>query len=139
MKATGARANAADVHDVVQVATTKSFDQVVGDVEREISERGLVLFCVVDHSGEAAALGLSMRPTRVVMFGSPRVGTPLMRLAPSLAMDLPMKILIEEEAEGCVMLTYHAPETLERRHGLEPGAVAPLRTIGQIVDVVARA
>ena len=125
--------------DVLRVTTAKTFDQVVSDLEREISERGMVLFCVVDHHSEAAQLGLTMPPTRVVMFGNPRAGTPLMRAAPSLAIDLPMKVLIEEDWDGHVTLSYDAPEYIARRHRLEPQSVAPLRTIEQMVDVVANA
>ena len=75
------------------------------------------MFAVVDHSGEAAKVGLKMPPTKVLIFGSPKAGTPLMLAAPSLAIDLPLKALVAEDAGGKVSVTYNDPEYLRVRHG----------------------
>jgi uncharacterized protein (DUF302 family) len=73
---------------------------------------------LIDHSGEAGKVGLKMRPTKLVIFGNPRAGTPLMLASPSSAIDLPLKLLVWEDAQGKVWLSYNSPEYLVERHGL---------------------
>jgi uncharacterized protein (DUF302 family) len=77
---------------------------------------GVTIFATVDHSGEAAKVGMTMRPTKLVIFGHPKAGTPLMIASPSVAIDLPLKILIWEDGEGQAWLTYNAPAYLQMRH-----------------------
>jgi uncharacterized protein (DUF302 family) len=95
-----------------------SVDDTVRRVEAAIAAKGMQVFAVIDHSGEAEKVGLKMRPTKVVIFGSPKGGTPLMVAAPSLAIDLPLKALVSEDAEGKVWVTYNSPEYLQERHGV---------------------
>ena len=76
------------------------------------------MFALIDHSGEAEKVGLKMRPTKLVIFGNPKAGTPLMLAAPSSAIDLPLKILVWEDGQGKVWLSYNSPEYLKERHGL---------------------
>jgi uncharacterized protein (DUF302 family) len=76
------------------------------------------VFALIDHSGEAEKVGLKMLPTKLVIFGNPKAGTPLMLAAPSSAIDLPLKILIWEDGQGKVWLSYNSPEYLKQRHGL---------------------
>jgi uncharacterized protein (DUF302 family) len=76
------------------------------------------VFALIDHSGEAEKVGLKMRPTKLLIFGNPKAGTPLMLASPSSALDLPLKILIWEDGEGKVWLSYNSPEYLKERHGL---------------------
>src|SRR5262249_39160348 len=83
-----------------------------------LEAKGVTLFALVDHSGEAAKAGMTMRPTKLLIFGSPRAGTPLMLAAPSIAIDLPLKILVSEDSNGKVWLSYNSPEYLKDRHGL---------------------
>ncbi|MGC2398152.1 MAG: DUF302 domain-containing protein, partial [Acidobacteriaceae bacterium] len=83
-----------------------------------LQAKGVMLFAVVDHSGEAAKVGMTMRPTKLLIFGNPKAGTPLMQAAPSIAIDLPLKILVAEDAEGKVRISYNSPEYLEKRHNL---------------------
>jgi uncharacterized protein (DUF302 family) len=83
-----------------------------------LREKGITLFAIVDHSGEAEKAGLKMPATKLAIFGNPRAGTPLMLAAPGIAIDLPLKILIAEDAEGKVSVSYNEPEYLLKRHGL---------------------
>src|SRR5579863_3851606 len=91
---------------LVQVPSRYSVDETVQRLQFSFAAKGLQVFALVDHSGEAAKVGLKMRPTKVLIFGSPRGGTPLMVAAPSLAIDLPMKALVAEDADGKVSVTY---------------------------------
>lgn len=94
------------------------FDETVSRLTTLIEEKGAKIFAVIDHAGEAAAAGLSMRPTKVVVFGSPTAGTPLMIAAPTLAIDLPLKILVAEREDGTVSMAYNTAEYIADRHGL---------------------
>ncbi len=83
-----------------------------------LQSKGVTLFALVDHSGEAKKAGMKMRPTKLLIFGSPKAGTPLMLAAPSVAIDLPLKILVWEDGQGKVWVSYNSPEYLKERHGL---------------------
>lgn len=76
------------------------------------------MFALVDHSGEAEKVGIKMRPTKLLVFGSPKAGTPLMLAAPSIAIDLPLKILVWEDAQGKVWVSYNSSDYLRERHSL---------------------
>ena len=92
------------------------------------------LFTIIDHSGEAQKAGLTMPPTKVMIFGNPQAGTPLMLASPSTAIDLPLKLLIAEDAQGQVTVTYNSPEYLQQRHGLSeelPAKIAVIATLAQ--------
>jgi uncharacterized protein (DUF302 family) len=91
------------------------------------------VFATVDHSGEAEKVGLKMRPTKVVIFGSPKAGTPLMVAAPSLAIDLPLKVLVAEDAEGGVWVTYNSPDYLQERHGVPEELMKNLAGAGVVI------
>jgi uncharacterized protein (DUF302 family) len=95
-----------------------SVDETLQKLTSTLQAKGVTIFAVVDHSGEAAKAGLQMRPTKLVIFGSPRAGTPLMLASPSIAIDLPLKILIWEDAAGKVWVSYNSPTYLRDRHGL---------------------
>src|SRR5277367_1989167 len=98
---------------LVLIASHYSLEETVRRLEAAFAEKGLQVFAVIDHSGEAEKVGLKMRPTKVVIFGSPKGGTPLMVAAPSLAIDLPLKALVAEDAGGKVSVTYNSPEYLQ--------------------------
>jgi uncharacterized protein (DUF302 family) len=85
-----------------------------------LEAKGVKLFTIVDHSGEAASAGLKMPNTKLLIFGNPKAGTPLMLASPSSALDLPLKILIAEDAAGKVWISYNAPAYLQARHHLSP-------------------
>src|ERR1700690_276577 len=103
---------------LVRLVSHYSVDDTVKRLQIAFGEKGLQVFAVIDHSGEAERVGLQMRPTKVVIFGSPKGGTPLMVAAPSVAIDLPLKALVAEDAEGKTSVTYNDPEYLKERHGV---------------------
>lgn len=105
------------------------FGVTVERVKALLSAKGITLFSVFDHSGEAAKVGIPMRPTVVLVFGNPRAGTPVMIASPSSAIDLPLKILVSEDAEGVVWLTYNAPAYVAERHGIPANLLAPLAAV----------
>jgi uncharacterized protein (DUF302 family) len=108
---------------IVDVPSNHSVDETVERVKNILQSKGISLFALIDHSGEAEKVGMTMPPTKLLIFGSPKAGTPLMLAAPSIAIDLPLKILVWEDAQGRVWLSYNSPEYLTRRHGL-PQALA---------------
>ena len=95
-----------------------SVDETLDRLKRTLQAKGVTVFALVDHSGEAERVGLKMRPTKLVIFGNPKAGTPLMLAAPSIAIDLPLKILIWEDGEGKVWVCFNSPAYLQERHGL---------------------
>jgi uncharacterized protein (DUF302 family) len=103
---------------IVRIPSNHSVDETVNRLENLLRSKEINLFALIDHSGEAAKVGMKMPPTKLLIFGSPRGGTPLMLAAPSAALDLPLKILVSEDAEGKVWLSYNSPEYLKERHGL---------------------
>lgn len=106
-----------DAKGLIRIASRYDFNETVGRLQAALSEKGLQMFAVIDHAGAAAKAGLAMPPTKVLIFGSPKSGTPLMVAAPSLAIDLPLKALVAEDAAGKVSVTYNDPEYLRERHG----------------------
>jgi uncharacterized protein (DUF302 family) len=118
---------------LVQVASHYSVDDTVRRLQAAFAAKGLQLFALVDHSGEAEKVGLRMRPTKVLIFGSPRAGTPLMVAAPSLAIDLPLKALVAEDAAGKVSATYNDPELLRERHGVPAELINNLVGAGALI------
>lgn len=103
---------------IVNKASNHSVEQTVDRLRDLLKAKGVTLFALVDHSGEAEKVGMKMPPTKLLIFGNPRAGTPLMLAAPSSAIDLPLKILIREDAQGKVWLSYNTPQYLQSRHGL---------------------
>ncbi len=95
-----------------------SVDETLKRLTGLIQAAGAKVFALVDHSGEAAKVGMTMRPTKLVIFGNPRAGTPLMIASPSIAIDLPLKILVWEDADRAVWLSYDSPDYLQARHHL---------------------
>lgn len=101
---------------IVDVASHHSVEKTVERLHGILDAKGVTLFALVDHSGEAAKVGMKMRPTKLLIFGSPKAGTPVMLAAPSIAIDLPLKILVWEDAGGKVWMSYNTPEYLSERH-----------------------
>lgn len=112
-----------------------SVADTVARLSNLITERGLTLFGVIDHSGEAHAVGLDLRDTKVVIFGNPKAGTPVMQAAPLAALDLPLKVLVWEEG-GQTKLTYTAPVALASRYGIADDLLAALAGIDALTDAV---
>ena len=103
---------------IVDIPSKHSVDQTVEKLRAILEAKGVSLFALVDHSGEAEQVGMKMGPTKLLIFGSPSAGTPLMLAAPSLALDLPLKVLIREDDNGGVWVSYNSPDYLKERHGL---------------------
>ena len=103
---------------IIDKPSTHSVEQTVDRLKGILQSKGVTLFALVDHSGEAEKVGMNIRPTKLLIFGSPRAGTPLMLAARSIAIDLPLKILVWEDGEGKVWMSYNSPEYLKERHGL---------------------
>jgi len=118
---------------LMQVASQRTVDETVQRLESIVGERGLQLFALIDHSGEAAKVGMKMRPTKLLIFGSPKGGTPVMVAAPSIAIDLPLKALVSEDETGKVWVSYNAPEYLQQRHGVPQELVKNIAAVGALV------
>lgn len=103
---------------IINKPSNHSVDQTVEKLKGILQARGVTLFAVIDHSGEAEKVGIKMPPTKLLIFGNPKAGTPLMLAAPTSAIDLPLKILIWEDAKGKVWVSYNSPAYLQERHGL---------------------
>jgi uncharacterized protein (DUF302 family) len=103
---------------IIDIPSNHSVDETVEKLKGILQAKGITLFALVDHSGEAEKVGMKMRPTKLLIFGSPKAGTPVMLAAPSSAIDLPLKILIWEDAQGKVWVTYNSPVYLQERHSL---------------------
>jgi len=120
---------------IITLPIQHSVDQTVEKLQALLRAKGVMLFALVDHSWEAAKVGMKLPPTKLVIFGNPKAGTPLMLAAPSVAIDLPLKILVWEDGQGKVWLSYNSPAYLQQRHGV-PEALLP--TIA-VVEALARA
>ena len=105
---------------LVNKPSNHSVDQAVDKLKDILQSKGITLFALIDHSGEAEKVEMKMPPTKLLIFGSPKAGTPLMLAAPSIAIDLPLKILVSQDSEGKVWISYNSPEYLKERHGLPP-------------------
>jgi uncharacterized protein (DUF302 family) len=103
---------------IVDIPSNHSVDQTVERLKKILEAKGITRFALVDHSGEAAKAGMHMPPTKLLIFGNPRAGTPVMLAAPSSALDLPLKILIWEDAQEKVWASYNSPDYLQERHGI---------------------
>lgn len=122
---------------LVSIRSRHSVEEVLARLTALLDTNGVKLFAVIDHSGEAARAGLTMPPTKVVVFGNPRTGTPLMIAVPSIAIDLPLKLLIAEAPGGGVTVSYNSPAYLRERHQLPADLVANIAAIEAIARKVA--
>src|SRR5258707_5754182 len=111
-------ASTAPNNGIIDKPSGHSVDQTVEKLKNILQARGVTLFALVDHSGEAEKVGMKMRPTKLLIFGSPKAGTPLMLAAPSIAIDLPLKLLVWQDGQGKVWVSYNSAEYLKERHGL---------------------
>jgi len=118
---------------LMQIASRHTVDETVERLESILAGRGLRLFALVDHSGEAAKVGLKMRPTKLLIFGSPKGGTPVMVAAPTIAIDLPLKALVAEDENGKVSVSYNSPEYLQQRHGVPEDLIKNIAGLGALV------
>jgi uncharacterized protein (DUF302 family) len=103
---------------IINKLSNHSVEQTVERLKNILQSKGVTLFALVDHSGEAEKVGMSMLPTKLLIFGSPKAGTSLMLAVPSIAIDLPLKILIWEDSKGKVWVSYNSLDYIKERHGL---------------------
>jgi uncharacterized protein (DUF302 family) len=122
---------------IVTKPSNHSVDATVEKLKGILQAKGVALFALVDHSGEAEKVGLKMRPTKLLIFGSPKAGTPLMVASPSIAIDLPLKILIAEDAAGKVWVSYNAPAYLKDRHNLPENLLQNIAVIEALATAAA--
>jgi uncharacterized protein (DUF302 family) len=106
-----------DAHKgIVDLPSNHTVDKTVERLKEILESKGVTLFALVDHSGEAEKAGMKMPPTKLLIFGSPTAGTPVMLASPSIAIDLPLKILIWEDSQGKAWISYNSPAYLQERH-----------------------
>jgi uncharacterized protein (DUF302 family) len=108
-------------------------DETVERLESYLSEGKLKVFATIDHTVEAAKVGLKMPPTKLVIFGKPEGGTPVMVAAPTLLIDLPLKALVWEDEEGKVWVSYNSLEYLQARHGVPEELIKNISAFGAVV------
>jgi uncharacterized protein (DUF302 family) len=105
---------------IADIPSNHTVDQTVQRLKGILEAKGVTLFALVDHSGEAEKAGMKMPPTKLIIFGSPKAGTPSMLASPSIAIDLPLKILIWEDGDGKAWISYNSPAYLQERHNVPP-------------------
>ncbi|HEY1809538.1 MAG TPA: DUF302 domain-containing protein [Acidobacteriaceae bacterium] len=103
---------------IVTRSSPFSVHDTIGRLQKAFASKGVRLFALVDHSGEAKKVGLDMPPTQLLIFGNPVAGTPVMLAAPSAALDLPLKILVWQDPAGAVQISWNSPAWLQQRHSL---------------------
>jgi uncharacterized protein (DUF302 family) len=121
---------------IVEIQSHHPVDATVDALKGMLQSKGITLFALVDHSGEAAKVGMKMPPTKLLIFGGPKGGTPLMLASPSAALDLPLKILVREDEQGKVWVSYNSLEYLQQRHALPQDL---LRNIAVVETLAAKA
>ncbi len=119
---------------VVSIPSQHGVDAALDKLKGILDSQGVKIFALIDHSGEAEKAGMPMRNTKLLIFGNPKGGTPLMLAAPTVALDLPLKILVWEDADGKTWLTYNSVEFIRKRHNLTPELAANIA----VIDTLAR-
>jgi uncharacterized protein (DUF302 family) len=120
-------------HGLVHISSPRSVPETLQRLETILHSKGMTIFARIDHSGEAAKVGLEMHDTKLLIFGSPRAGTPLMVAAPTLAIDLPLKALVWEDDKGKVWITHNSPEYLRERHAIPEDLVNNIAGAGALI------
>ena len=122
---------------LVEIPSSHSVAETVEKLKGILQVNGITLFAFVDHSGEAEKAGLKMPPTKLLIFGNPKAGTPVMLAAPSSAIDLPLKILIWEDAQGKVWITHNSTAFLQERHNVPSNLLPNIAVIGTLAKTAA--
>jgi uncharacterized protein (DUF302 family) len=121
---------------IVHLNSPHSVAETFKRLESVLQSRSLTVFARIDHSGEAEKVGMKMHPTKLIIFGSPKGGTPLMVASPTLAIDLPLKALVWEDARGKVWVSYNTPEYLKQRHNIPEDLLRNIAVIGPLLQSV---
>jgi len=114
---------------IIDIPSNHSVDETVEKLKAILQSKVVTLFALIDHSGEAEKVGMKMRPTKLLIFGNPKAGTPVMLTVPSSAIDLPLKILVWEDVHGKVWISYNSQQYLQERHGLPQELMANLAVV----------
>jgi len=130
--------SATSVPGFVSKPSKYSVPETISRLSAILKAKGIAIFALVDHSGEAEKAGLKMRPTQLLIFGNPKGGTPIMLAAPSVALDLPLKILVAEDAAGKVWLSWNDPEYLQGRHDFPKEFISNLAAAGALASTLAK-
>lgn len=123
---------------IVHLQSPYSVPETLQRLEALVTAKGLTIFARVDHSGEAAKIGMEMQPTELLLFGSPKSGTPMMIASPALAIDLPLKALAWQDVDGAVWLSYNSPEYLQQRYKIPESLLQNIAGIRSICEQVVR-
>lgn len=121
---------------IISKPSHHSVEQTVETLKRILQAKGITLFALVDHGGEAEKVGMKMPPTKLLIFGSPKGGTPLMIASPTVAIDLPLKVLVAEDAKGAVWVSYNAPAYLQQRHALPAELLKSIAVVEALVTQI---
>jgi uncharacterized protein (DUF302 family) len=124
---------------LISMASGFSARETMDRLVAALSSRGFTMFARVDHADGAAKVGMALRPTEVVIFGNPKGGTPLMQDQQTAGIDLPLKALVWEDADGKVWLAYNDPAWLARRHGLGAHSAGAIKAMEGGLSAIARA
>jgi uncharacterized protein (DUF302 family) len=127
-------AQSADNTGLVSRVSPYPVTETLDRLEAVLKSKGVKIFARIDHAAEAQGAGMSLRPTQLLIFGNPKAGTPLMRANPSIGLDLPMKALAWQDAQGLVQLTWNSPEYLTGRHGLDAEFNKNLAAVGGLIE-----
>lgn len=119
---------------LVQLQSHHPVAATLDRLESMLKERGVLVFARIDFSGDADRAGLRMRPEQMLIFGNPRAGTPLMLAVPASGLDLPLKLLVWEAADGKVWAAYNSPEYVVQRHGVPAGLAANLAAVVPLIE-----
>jgi uncharacterized protein (DUF302 family) len=122
---------------IIDTPSNHSVDETVEKLKSILRDKGITLFALVDHSGEAEKAGMKMPSTKLLIFGNPKGGTPVMLADPSIAIDLPLKVLVWEDGRGKTWLSYNSPEYLKKRHGVPDDLVKNIAVVGALVQKAA--
>jgi uncharacterized protein (DUF302 family) len=122
---------------MMRLRSMDSVDASFSRLEAAVAQRGLTVFARIDFAADAAAVGLVLRPTCLLLFGNPRAGTPLIVAAPTVALDLPLKVLVWEAEDGAVWVGYDSPECLVERHGVPTNLLANVRAVETLAAITA--
>ena len=123
-----------DDQGIVRIPSRHSVSETITRLRALLEERGIKVFALIDFSGDAARAGLTMRPEQMLIFGNPKAGTPLMVAAPTAGLDLPLKALVWEDAEGKTWMAYNEPKYVVARHGLPPSLSANLAAAEPLLE-----
>jgi uncharacterized protein (DUF302 family) len=124
---------------LITVASRFSVRRTIDRLASTVTAQGLIIFARIDHAGNAAQIGLELRPTELLIFGNPRAGTPLMQDKQTTGIDLPVKVLAWEDADGNVWLTYNDATWLAKRHALGAESDVTIKAIAAGLAAISKA